>query len=93
MLYLVRPISKRYLFADVRGVDEWLEWAVMELGWRALSRRGKALYFSPSFTTALIWGWMKLAVRVDGNSITVVGPAIFANRLTRTVMATWGRSR
>jgi len=89
MFYVVRPISKRYVFRDIRGVDEWLEWAVMELGWCAPSRRGKALQFSPSFVTALVWGWMKLSVWVDGNSITVVGPSTFVERLTRTVKATW----
>jgi class 3 adenylate cyclase len=89
MAHLVRPISKRYVFHDIRGVDEWLEWAVMELGWCAPSRRGKALQFSPNMVTALIWGWMKLSVWVDGNCITVVGPAVFVQRLTRTVTATW----
>jgi len=89
MAHLVRPISKRYVFDDIRGVDEWLEWAVMELGWCAPSKRGKALQFSPSVFTALVWGWMKLSVWVDGNSLTVVGPAVFVQRLTRTVMATW----
>jgi hypothetical protein len=89
MFHLVRPISKRYVFRDIRGVDEWLEWAVMELGWCAPSKRGKALQFSPSFLTALTWGWMKLSVWVDGNSITVVGPSTFVERLTRTVKATW----
>jgi class 3 adenylate cyclase len=89
MLHLVRPISKRYVFRDIRGVDEWLEWAVMELGWCAPSKRGKALQFSPSFLTALMWGWMKLSVWVDGNSITIVGPSTFVERLTRTVKATW----
>jgi class 3 adenylate cyclase len=89
MFHLVRPISKRYVFRDIRGVDEWLEWAVMELGWCAPSKRGKALQFSPSFLTALMWGWMKLSVWVDGNSITIVGPSTFVERLTRTVKATW----
>jgi len=89
MFHLVRPISKRYVFRDIRGVDEWLEWAVMELGWCAPSKRGKALQFSPNFLTALTWGWMKLSVWVDGNSITVVGPSTFVERLTRTVKATW----
>ncbi|MBU3673315.1 MAG: adenylate/guanylate cyclase domain-containing protein [Sinobacteraceae bacterium] len=89
MAHFIRPISKRYVFHDIRGVDEWLEWAVMELGWCAPSKRGKALQFSPNFVTALIWGWMKLSVWVDGNAITVVGPAVFVQRLTRTVMATW----
>ena len=89
MFHLVRPISKRYVFRDIRGVDEWLEWAVMELGWCAPSKRGKALQFSPNFLTALTWGWMKLSVWVDGNSITIVGPSTFVERLTRTVKATW----
>jgi class 3 adenylate cyclase len=89
MFHLVRPISKRYVFRDIRGVDEWLEWAVMELGWCAPSKRGKALQFSPNFLTALTWGWMKLSVWVDGNSITIVGPYTFVERLTRTVKATW----
>jgi hypothetical protein len=89
MFHLVRPISKRYVFRDIRGVDEWLEWAVMELGWCAPSKRGKALQFSPSFLTALMWGWMKLSVWIDGNSITIVGPSTFVERLTRTVKATW----
>jgi hypothetical protein len=32
---------------------------------------------------------MKLSVWVDGNSITIVGPYTFVERLTRTVKATW----
>jgi hypothetical protein len=36
-----------------------------------------------------MWGWMKLSVWVDGNSITIVGPSTFVERLTRTVKATW----
>jgi hypothetical protein len=56
---------------------------------RPISKRGKALQFSPSFLTALMWGWMKLSVWVDGNSITIVGPSTFVERLTRTVKATW----
>ena len=56
---------------------------------RPISKRGKALQFSPSFLTALMWGWMKLSVWIDGNSITIVGPSTFVERLTRTVKATW----
>lgn len=26
------PISKRYLFHDIRGIDEWLEWTVTMIG-------------------------------------------------------------
>ena len=91
--YVMRPTSRRYLFSDIRGVDEWLEWTVMELGWCAPKKRGKSLQFSPNLATSITWGWMKLSLWLDGNAVTVVGPALFVNRLTRSVLATWTDKR
>ena len=83
-----RSVSRRYVFNDIRGIDEWLEWAVMELGWKEPTIRGKALQFKPTFETWWYWGGVRLSIRVDGNSVTAVGPSIFINRLTRTIEAT-----
>ena len=84
---MMRPATHRYVFDDIRDVDDVLEYVVGELGFKVPIRQGKNLIFRATLPTILFWNVLKISVRLDGNSAIVSGPTLFLMRLKKTLYA------
>jgi len=87
-----RPATTRYVFDDIRDVDEMFEYLVGELGFKPPIRQGKSLVFRAKLSTFLMWGVTKFSVRIDGNSVVVSGQALFVKKLTKLLIALAGKT-
>jgi hypothetical protein len=87
MFSMVRPATHRYIFGDIRDVDDVLEYIVRELGFRAPIREGKNLIFRSTLITILLWNVLKISMHLDGNTAIVSGPAYFLMRLKKSLVA------
>ena len=84
---MMRPATHRYVFDDIRDVDDVLEYVVGELGFKVPIRHGKNLIFRATLPTILFWNVLKISVRLDGNSAIVSGPTLFLTRLKKSLCA------
>ncbi len=82
-----RPAVTRYIFEDIRDVDEMMEYLIIELGFKPPVRQGKSLIFRATFAIFFVWGVTKFTARIDGNSVIISGAAIFVKRLTKSLFA------
>ncbi len=88
----VRPAVTRYIFDDIRDVDEMMEYLIGELGFKPPVWQGKSLVFRATITNYLLWGTTKFTARIDGSTVVVSGPAIFVKRLTKSLFALMSES-
>lgn len=89
---LLRPAMTRYVFDDVRDVDDIQEYLMTELGFRSPKRLGKNVVFRASVITFLTWGVTKMVTRIDGNSLIISGPRILVRRFAKALNAYAGAS-
>lgn len=90
--WAIRPASHRYVFDDIRNVDEVIEYLIREMGFNAPVRDGKMLRFRATLKTVFIWSVLGIGARIDGTSVIVSGQAHFLRRLKKSLETISGAS-
>lgn len=86
LAWLTRPQAVRFVFDDVRTVDDLIDYLVASMGFKNVARGKGSLVFRATLLTLLTWNVWSIRARIDGNSVVVHGPANFLKRLNSTLV-------